>query len=278
MALRHFRLALPALYRAIPSITSPSPTSTCTPPHHNASLRVAAAVVGAAALSAPFALCEVQVQTNVRDTHDDHLLPPVSINEKLTGLRFPTSLSDSEKLAGASCRVMRQLVQVYAVGMYVNPSAVRALLHPWRLFSASDMLTAPPLWARLSEPSIAKTFRVVVVREVGGRHFADGFQRALVPRVQQRASERGGRPPREARELAKAFCKKFVKVGTMKVGSEVCIRIEGDSVLLVIDGRDMGAVEDDCLAWAVADMYVGEDGVVNGLRAELADGLSKMLG
>lgn len=200
-----------------------------------------------------------------------------SIKERESGVIFPSRLSPRERLIGASCRLMRQLVKVYAIGLYVDEKDVVAALQKWKRFSSADICGTDPVWEKLCEGSMAKTFRIVVVRQVAGSHMGSGFEHALLPRARAHVARIGGRTPREVRDTVKDFCKAFSQVGTMKLGSIVNIRIQDDRVELVIDERVLRVVTDPCLAWALADMYLGDRSVVSAFRMEISKGLTKLL-
>lgn len=208
---------------------------------------------------------------------DDLVLGSSSKEERQSGVSFPTSLSPSEHLIGASCRLMQQLVKVYAVALYVDTDTTTAALQKWQRFSSEDMCNAEPLWQKLCDGTLTKTFRIVVVRQVSGSHMGGGFERALLPRATKRSAEIGGRTPSEVRADVKEFCKAFARVGNMKQGSTVSIRIRDNRVELIVDERVLSIISDPCLSWAIADMYLGEKSVVRTFRAEVADELVNLL-
>lgn len=63
----------------------------------------------------------------------------------------------------------------------------------------------------------------------------------------------------------------------MKVGSVADLVVSEGLVTLVIDGRTVCAVKDDALAWAVADMYVGDDAVTPDFRTHVVSGLQRRM-
>lgn len=104
-----------------------------------------------------------------------------------------------------------------------------------------------------------------------------GFERALLPRAKEHAGLFGGLSPKQLRPVVKDFCQGFCDVGTMKVGSQAFLRVRGNRCELCIDGRVLRIVENDALAWALADMYLGEDSVVTDLRDRVAEGVVGVL-
>ena len=63
----------------------------------------------------------------------------------------------------------------------------------------------------------------------------------------------------------------------MRRDSRASVSIDDARVELQIDGRWMGSVNDEALAWVLLDMYVGDDVVIPELRAQVADWLSRVL-
>lgn len=195
---------------------------------------------------------------------------PLQIVEPDTQMSFPTALSPNEKLVGLGCRHMRSIVKVYAIGVYMDLLELRTALSAWDRFNAEELEKADAVWTTLCDVSMAKTFRLVVVRQVPGYHMASGFERALVGRAMDRAKQVGGRTPKEVKKEVKRFCAWFSDVGNMKIGSVVTMNVREGGADLTIDGRWMGRVEDDCLAWALGDMFMGETAVVPTLRGDVA--------
>ena len=209
----------------------------------------------------------------------DELEPtPLTRMESGTNVAFPVSLSNNEVLSGLGVRLMGGLVKVYAVGIYLDPKGVRTALADWHGFSVNEISSADPLWETLCSPAAkyTRTVRMVVVRQVEGHHMQHGFEKALLKRVAT-AAKRGRCSPSKCKKDALEFCSLFTTVGTMKNGSEIEIKVQGDIVNLVIDGRLIGQIRNAQLSWAVLDMFLGSRGVVAGLRNDVAKGLRTLL-
>lgn len=210
--------------------------------------------------------------------HQNDPLTPLSRIELNTGVLFPMSLPSDQHLSGVGARFMGGLVKVYAVGIYLDQAAARSALADWIGFTADDIIASDPLWNTLCsvDAGISRTVRMVVVKEVNGKHMQNGFERALLGRVAS-FSKTGRCRPKESKALAKRFCALFATVGTMKVGSDIRITVDGDLITLVIDGRFIGKLQNAQLSQALLDMFVGDKAVVHGLREEVAKGLELML-
>lgn len=198
--------------------------------------------------------------------------------ENATGVQFPITFNDAGTLHGTGVRLMGGLVRVYALGLYADRSALRDALSNWKGFSREEILSSDALWDSVCDvkASFTRTFRFVVVREVGGKHMRTGFERGLAPRV-AKAVKKGRCKPSECKRATKKFADMFLGVGTMKVGSEAVVVLDGDKVSLTIDGRLMGEVRNPQLSWAMADMFLGGNAVAPTLRVSAAETLEELL-
>lgn len=205
-------------------------------------------------------------------------LSVLTATEKSTGVQFPLSLDDAGTLHGTGVRLMGGLVRVYALGLYFDRSAARTALSDWKGFSCEEILSSDALWHAVcdADATFTRTLRFVVVREVGGKHMRTGFERGLAPRV-AKAVKKGKCKPAECKKATKKFADMFLSVGTMKVGSEVRVVLDGTKVCLSIDGRWMGEVANPQLAWAMADMFLGEKAVAPTLRTSTAEAFEELL-
>lgn len=198
--------------------------------------------------------------------------------ESATGVQFPISFSNAGTLHGTGVRLMGGLVRVYALGLYADRSALRDALSNWKGFTREEILSSDALWDSVCDARapFTRTFRFVVVREVGGKHMRTGFERGLAPRV-AKAIKNGRCKPSECKKATKKFAEMFLGVGTMKIGSEAVVVLDGDKVSLTIDGRWMGEVRNSQLSWAMADMFLGDNAVAPTLRSSTADALEELL-
>lgn len=190
--------------------------------------------------------------------------------EEKTGAKFPRRTAGHDgrdlKLMGTCARLMRGLVHVYAVGIYLRDDMD---LSAWRGMRADEIARNGSFWRAVCGEDgreCVATVRLVVARQVEGRHMANGFVRALKSRV-----EKGGM--KRVRDL----CLGFERVGVMKVGCEARFVVGGGCVRVVVEGRETACVRDEELCRAVLDVFLGERGVVLGLREQVAQGICEAL-
>jgi hypothetical protein len=138
------------------------------------------AVAAAAVAVAAVAGLEVLVPRSLSlcDTASNPESPAaVEIEEPVSKSMFPLALSETELLVAAGVRLMTPMkVQVYSIGLYVDPVAANVALAPWVDRSASQILGDTSFWTTLTSPAetMHRTFRLQVLREVAGKHMQHG--------------------------------------------------------------------------------------------------------
>lgn len=229
------------------------------------------ALIGACALSAPsradagLAVDPVGVPLGL--TVEPETGAPLCLNvEPETGVPFAGRLG-SRDLLGAGPRLMGGIVRVYALGVYAPASCARAALARHIGVSADALLADRGFWDAVCTRVEEVTLRLVVVREVGARHMQTGVERGLKKCRAEGTSMR----------RVKEFAKMFARLGTMKVGSEVLVRCEGDVLSLVVDGREVGSMEDRGVRESLMRMFLGEQSVTPDAKKSVAEGLARIL-
>lgn len=218
------------------------------------------ALASASALSAP---APAQADAGLAV---DPLGVPLGLNvEPETGVPFTNRLG-SRELLGTGPRLMGGIVRVYAIGVYASPASLRSALASHIGQSAEGLLSDASFWNAVTRLEDA-TLRLVVVREVGARHMQTGVERGL-----KKCRSKG-----TSMKRVKEFAKLFAKLGTMKVGSEVLVRCEGDVVSLVVDGREVGSVDDRGVKESLMRMFLGEQTVTPVAKKSVAEGLARVL-
>lgn len=238
-----------------------------------AAMTAAAVVSGIAVVNAEAAATELELLLGETE------LPDLTAIESATGVSFPVALSPTEQLAGTGVRLMGGIVQVYALGMYVDPKCLRKLFSSYAETSAEQLMEEKEFWDTLCSANapLERTLRMVVVREVAGKHMQHGFERGLLPRI-RRASNKSSISLAKGKAALKDFTKIFVDVGTMKVGSDVRIALrDGKRLDIEIDGRAVGSVKNEALTWALLDMFLGDKPVAPTLKSAVSSGVSRVL-
>jgi chalcone isomerase-like protein len=169
---------------------------------------------------------------------------------------FPTELQTPagvHRLTGTGVRTRTIFnVKVYTFGLYVDPDRARTALAPWRGKSAADLGNDASLYDELLKGSFPMTMRLQMARHVGAAQMAEAFDGALAPRVTQ-AAQRG--MPGGAEALARF---RALFTSELRNGTELLFTwAPGDKLLVSIGGRQVGAIENRALCWALFDVYLG---------------------
>ena len=117
--------------------------------------------------SIPRALCAAPVIDSVGGIQT---APPVK--EAKTGILFPV-LCNGYLLAGTGVRVKWGLIQVYAVGTYLDPLSLAAVKNSGTAAVEQALL----------DPTYPRTIRIVMARGLSMQKFTDSIAEALEPRM-----------------------------------------------------------------------------------------------
>jgi hypothetical protein len=196
--------------------------------------------------------------------------------EPNTQVKFPTELqapSGALALAGTGVRTRTFLkVKVYAFGLYVDAAGARAALAAWRGKSAADLGRDQSLYNELLKGSFPMTLRLVMTRDVGADQMSEAFNEVLGPRVAQ-AEQRGMPGGAEALTRFRAFFSDRLTKGTELVFSR-----NGNTLKVSIGGKDAGEIDNGALAWALFDVYLGDQPISPDGKKTVVGRLPEVLG
>jgi hypothetical protein len=169
---------------------------------------------------------------------------------------FPTELrtpAGTQSLTGTGVRTRTAFkVKVYTFGLYVDAEGARRALSQWRGRSATDLSADGSVYDEILKGSFPMTVRLVMSRDVSAAQMAEAFDDALTPRVAQAAQRN---MPGGADALPQ-FRTLFTTPLTR--GTELLFTWSADDRLVVsIGGRQVGAIANRALAWALFDVYLG---------------------
>jgi Chalcone isomerase like len=202
------------------------------------------------------------------------------VTEPNTQVKFPTELQapsggGPQGLAGTGVRTRTFLkVKVYAFGLYVDAAGARTALAAWRGKSAADLGRDPSLYTELLKGSVPMTLRLVMTRDVGADQMSEAFNEALGPRVAQ-AEQRGGGMTGGAEALTRFrgfFSDRLTK------GTELVFSRNGNTLKVSIGGKDAGEIDNGALAWALFDVYLGDNPISPDGKKTVVARLPEILG
>jgi hypothetical protein len=165
-------------------------------------------------------------------------------------------------------------VDVYAYGLYVEPRPARERLAAWEDVAAKERTRYERLYRALyaGEP-IPKTLRIVFVRDVDGEDVADAFEGALAPRVRRAAEEL----ELDDATSALARFRTFFELDRLRKGNEILISADAEGRLTTrVAGELAPAIGSPALAWALFDVYLGEDPIEERGKRELVGRLDEL--
>ncbi|EFN51273.1 hypothetical protein CHLNCDRAFT_55230 [Chlorella variabilis] len=214
---------------------------------------------------------------------------PPPVQEKRTGTVFPGELEycagrrGCPAIAGAGARTKRiagvKNLDIYALGLFVDPSAVRGALQgkfrgadpaslakDQKLFDGSDCtrLSAAEL---VSHEGIEKTLRIVITSGmVKQRPFLEALEERLEPPLKQ-AGEL---------EALQRFKRQF-DGAPFRRGLQITFCASGTKLTTTIDGKQVGTIASRQLTRALLDIYLGTNPASKGAKDSFGRGLASMV-
>jgi hypothetical protein len=189
---------------------------------------------------------------------------PDSVAEPSSGRLFPVHLSvpgraTVHRLTGVGIRTRTIFkVQVYAFGLYLDSAGAATQLAEWE---------GKP-------PRFGKSLRLVMTRDVDGTDMADAFDGALRPRISHWTDSTGV----AGGEEALATFRGYFSVDRLRKETELVFSwLPGDTLVTAIGGEAAGVLRDPALAWALFDVYLGEDPVSKDGKKAIVSGIPSLL-
>jgi hypothetical protein len=185
------------------------------------------------------------------------VLRGTDVVEPNSRVEFPAELRTPvgvQVLAGTGVRSRTVIVKVkvYTFGLYVDADRARVALEQWRGRSPEELANDASFYQKLLDGAVPMTMRLEMSRDVGAKQMAEAFADALAPRVAEAA---GRGMPGGADALARF---RVLFTSDLKNGTELLFTwAPGDRLLVSIGGRQVGAIENRALAWALFDVYLG---------------------
>jgi hypothetical protein len=199
-----------------------------------------------------------------------------TIKESSTGARFSGSVKaagQKHQLTGVGVRTKTVFeVNVYAVGLYVDRGQAKSQLASFKGKGAGALMKDGGLRSGLLKPTLGKTLRLVMARDVDGEDMQEAFDDSLRPRLKKAASQGHGGG---AAQLAKF--KTFFSVDELTEGSELVFSCVDGKLSTKIAGKAEAALDAAALCWALFDIYVGADPIAEEAKANMIRGLAKFL-
>lgn len=206
--------------------------------------------------------------------------PPDAVRERESGTAFPIVLvppggTKPHRLVGTGIRqrtIFR--VNVYAFGLYVDPTGAEAALAAFAGRPAAALGRDVRFSRRVLALDFGMTLRLVMTRTVAGGDVADAFDDALRPRMAPRRQESGDADA----AAALARLRSHLDVDEVQRGTEIVLSCEPNGRLTTSVGQAQQApIESPTLCRALFDIYLGEDPIARDARRNIIDGLVRLL-
>lgn len=201
--------------------------------------------------------------------------------EPVTGIKFAKSTnapgaSKELVLAGAGVRIKKVFaavkVKVYAVGLYVDPSAVSSL-QAWKSKGTKEIEKDESFSKTLIDLPVEKSIRIVLARDVEGAQFWGALGDALAPRL--KALGAGAAGEQALNTFGDVFKNRPLKdktvvflTWTQPSTLHVSIAPEGGS-----PSAPDASIESAALLSSLYDVYLGKDPVSPSAKASIAEGI-----
>jgi hypothetical protein len=182
------------------------------------------------------------------------------VKEKITGISFKDTISAGGKsltLVGCGDRkkaiVGPVAVNVYAVGLYVDPSPAKAA-------APADAAAAAKA---LASGSYTKALKIIMARTVGAQKIGDALAEALEPKV------KGTDAP------IKEFKDFFAGLESLASGNEITFTQTGSTLKVQVPSASKDFTS-AALCKAMFDIYLGDTPVSPNGKKAMAEGLLKL--
>ena len=205
---------------------------------------------------------------------------PDSVAEPSSGRLFPVHLSvpgraTVHRLTGVGIRTRTIFkVQVYAFGLYLDSAGAATQLAEWEGKPPREAQEDAGLYRALLAGRFGKSLRLVMTRDVDGTDMADAFDGALRPRISHWTDSTGV----AGGEEALATFRGYFSVDRLRKETELVFSwLPGDTLVTAIGGEAAGVLRDPALAWALFDVYLGEDPVSKDGKKAIVSGIPSLL-
>ena len=146
-------------------------------------------------------------------------------------------------------------VKVYAFGLYVHGPSAREKLAAWKGKSAEELQGDASFYQALLKGDFGKSLRLVLVRDVDGEDMREAFEDSLAPRVKA-AKKDGLLGGAEALETFRGF---FDEGELSKKSEIIFTAYPGGRLITIVNGEVRPEIENEALARALFDIYLGSD-------------------
>lgn len=175
-------------------------------------------------------------------------------------------------LMGTGVRV-KIIIQVYAMGLYVETTPAQEALAAWKGKSKEDLEKDDGFYDTLLKGKFGKSMRLAMVFDVSAEDFANAFRDSIEPRIKSLLPVGDQAAATTALETFKGFFD-----SPAKKGQEIIMTwTKEDKLDVTIDGTKKGSIDNKGLALCLFDIYLGKDPISPDAKKAFAGGIKDLL-
>ncbi len=167
-------------------------------------------------------------------------------------------------------------VNVYSYVVYADTAFVEKDLAAWKGKSAKALGKDSALYTKLLQPNGTKELRMRFCRDVDAEDIVEAFEDSLEPRILSRRKAMEGSKAYKLKDLT--TFRGFFSLDELKEGNELRFTWHPDGTLCtVVNGERKPDLKSQDLAWAMFDVYLGDDPISKSGKKDLVSRLPGLL-
>jgi ATP-dependent RNA helicase DHX36 len=167
-------------------------------------------------------------------------------------------------------------VNVYSYVVYADTAFVEKDLAAWKGKSAKALGKDSALYTKLLQPNGTKELRMRFCRDVDAEDIVEAFEDSLEPRILSRRKAMEGTKAEKLKDLT--TFRGFFSLDELKEGNELRFTWHPDGTLCtVVNGERKPDLKSQDLAWAMFDVYLGDDPISKSGKKKLVSRLPGLL-
>ena len=165
-------------------------------------------------------------------------------------------------------------VDVYAMGIYVEPKAAGKALDKWRGKSAKELQEDESFYTALLAKGLPTTLRLVMCRDVDGDDMAEAFEDSLEPRMKAILAKDAKLG--KMQDLARF--RSFFNVDEVEDGVELLFTWDMDGTLYTrMQGKPLGGITSPALSQSLFDIFLGAKPITKSAKKSLVERVPSVL-
>lgn len=167
-------------------------------------------------------------------------------------------------------------VNVYSYVVYADTAFIEKDLAAWKGKNAKALGKDSALYTKLLQPNGTKELRMRFCRDVDAEDIVEAFEDSLEPRILSRRKAMEGTKAEKLKDLT--TFRGFFSLDELKEGNELRFTWHPDGTLCtVVNGERKPDLKSQDLAWAMFDVYLGDDPISKSGKKDLVSRLPGLL-